>query len=222
MLVKVRRLVGVQCSGKTPTNQKELDKWFDRNSREIEVDIPDEVILRGESAANLYCDSIISGESPRFAEMCALRSPPGLKGTDSQNFAGVSSDPFPNMPVQLKNYYAKYFKDRGVDINGKVYKGGLVRKGFGGIRPDPEAMVGSTSDVRDVIRRNNWSSDGMVKEQSIEIDAPSFLDSDYKVSDDILNERTAQEVIDNHGGRIKKKDYTDLREKVRTKLQGVK
>jgi hypothetical protein len=182
--------------------------------------VPNEVLDHSYEAVEIWMKAIANGESPRFAEMVALRCPPGLKGTDSQNFHGTANDPFPNMPTSLKKYYADYFRKQGVDFNGKVYKMGLVRKGFGGLKPDPQALVGSTSDVRDVLRRNNWAADGMVKEQSVEIDAPTFLDGDYRAADDLVHEHAAREVIEDHGGRIKKKAFADLKEKVRAKLEG--
>lgn len=186
-----------------------------------DIQIPDEVLDRGDRAVEIYLTSRGSGESESWALMCALRSPPGLKGTDSINFRGVAAgNPFPNMPESLRQHYIQQCRAQGIDFNGKVYKTGLVRKGYGGLRFDPQALVDSTSGVKQVLERNGWGAEGMVNRDADNVDAPEFGDLPYQVADDIVDEHCANEVIENHGGRIKKKDYGALREKVKAKLKG--
>ena len=187
-----------------------------------DVEIPDEVLAHGESAVSIYLTSIGQGESAGWALMCALRSPPGLRGTDSINFAGTKSgNPFPNMPESLRQHYIKQCRKHGVSFEGKVYKTGLVRPGYGGLRMDPEALVDSTADVKKLIASRGWGCEGMVNVDAVEKDAPSAVLSDnYEVADDIVNERVEREVVENHGGRIKKKHLADLRAKVKEKLKG--
>lgn len=185
------------------------------------IPIPDEVCDRGGNAVEIYLTSKGEGQSDSWALMCALRSPPGLKGTDSINFRGVAAgNPFPDMPESLRQHYIKQCKSQGIDFNGKVYKTGLVRKGYGGLRMDPQALVDSTSSVKSVLDRNGWGAEGMVNRDADNVDAPDFSDLPYQVADDIVDEHCASEVIQNHGGRIKKKDYGALREKVKAKLKG--
>lgn len=186
-----------------------------------DIVIPDEVLERGAAAVEIYLTSKGEGQTESWAIMCALRSPPGLKGTDSINFRGVAAgNPFPNMPESLRQHYIKQCKDQGIDFNGKVYKTGLVRKGFGGLRLDPQALVDSTSSVKSVLDRNGWGAEGMVNRDVDVTDVPDFDELPYQVADDIVDEHCANEVIQNHGGRIKKKDYGALREKVKAKLKG--
>lgn len=186
-----------------------------------DIEIPEEVLTRGESAVEIYLTSRAEGQSENWAVMCALRSPPGLKGTDSQNFRGVAAgNPFPNMPESLRQHYIKQCRAQGIDFNGKVYKTGLVRRGYGGLRMDPQALVDSTSGVKSVLERNGWGAEGMVNRDADTVDSPDFDEVPYQVAEDIVNERVQDEVINNHGGRIKKKDYADLREKVKAKLKG--
>jgi hypothetical protein len=183
-----------------------------------DVEIPLEVIDHGDEAVEIFLTSMASGNTERFAVMCAMRCPPGLKGTDSQNFRGQMNNPFPNMPEKLRQHYVKECRRLGIDFTGKVYKTSLVRKGYGGLKVDPEAFVSDTHDAASVIRRNGWSSEGMVRERG-----PSLDDVDvdgYEVTDKLVDEHSAREVIEKHGGRIKKKDYADLREKVKAKLKG--
>lgn len=186
-----------------------------------DIQIPDEVLDRGDRAVEIYLTSRGSGESESWALMCALRSPPGLKGTDSINFRGVAAgNPFPDMPESLRQHYIKQCRAQGIDFNGKVYKTGLVRKGYGGLRFDPQALVDSTSSVKQVLERNGWGAEGMVNRDADTVDCPEFDELPYQVADDIVDEHCANEVIENHGGRIKKKDYGALREKVKAKLKG--
>jgi hypothetical protein len=175
-----------------------------------DYEIPMEVIQGGD--VDLFIESMDAGNSERFATMCAMRQAPGLKGTDTQN------DPFPNMPPRLKQHYWKEFRKRGINPTGGVYKTGLVRPGYGGVKPDFEALVFSTADVKRVVEKNNWSSEGMVEVQG-DLDRVSDEVKPF-VSESIVSERTADEVIANHGGRIKKKDYNDLKDKVRKRLLG--
>lgn len=185
------------------------------------IEIPVEVLDRGDQAVEIYLTSRGSGESESWAVMCALRAPPGLKGTDSINFRGVAAgNPFPNMPESLRQHYIKQCRKMGIDPNGKVYKTGLVRKGYGGLRFDPQALVDSTSVVKAVLERNGWGAEGMVNREADVVDCPEFDELPYQVADDIVDEHVANEVIEKHGGRIKKKDYGDLREKVKAKLKG--
>ena len=151
--------------------------------------------------------------------MSRLHQAPGIQGTDTQNFRGVAAgNPFPNMPESLRQDYIRQAKAAGVDINGKVYKSGLVRKGYGGLKFDPQALVDSTHDVKKIIEQRGWSCEGMVN-----VKGPSFDDHEekpYEVAESILSDHVAEEVISNHGGRIKKKAYKDLRQKIKNKLEG--
>lgn len=183
-----------------------------------DIEIPVEVIDRGDEAVEIFLTSIAGGNTERFAAMCAMRCPPGLKGTDSQNFRGHMNNPFPNMPEQLRQHYVKECKRLGINFTGKVYKTSLVRKGYGGLKVDPEAFVSDTHDAASTIRRNGWSSTGMVNERGPSLDDVEV--GEYQVSEKLVDEHAAREVVENHGGRIKKKDYADLRAKVKAKLKG--
>jgi hypothetical protein len=191
------------------------------------VDVPDEIAEYGATAVERYLewchknDGEPVGEFQKdLAVMFARQRAHGLKGTDTQNFRGVASgNPFPNMPESLRQHYIKQCKAQGISFSGKVYKSGLVRKGFGGLRMDPEALVDSTADVRKLVESRGWTCEGMVN-----VKGPSFDDYDdskpYSVAENILDEHVADEVIEKHGGRIKKKDYADLRLKIKRKLEG--
>jgi len=177
--------------------------------------------LIGRTTGKGYESLVIQSSDPDapFRDMVRSRQAPGIQGTDTQNFRGVAAgNPFPNMPESLRQNYIKQAKAAGVDINGKVYKSGLVRKGYGGLKFDPQALVDSTHDVKKIVEQRGWSCEGMVN-----VKGPSFDDYEekpYEVADSIVNDHVANEVIEKHGGRIKKKAYKDLRQKIKNKLEG--
>ena len=45
-------------------------------------EIPDEIRAAGQEAQRMYARLIAQGCTHRWAEMCALQQPPGVKGTD--------------------------------------------------------------------------------------------------------------------------------------------
>lgn len=194
-----------------------------------DVEIPAEVLELGDAGAERWLEWVaINGGLPadRFAEdlaiMFARRRGPGSTGTDGNNFRGVAAgNPFPNMPESLRQHYIKQAREQGVSFQGKVYKSSLVRPEFKG-RFDPEALVGDTAEAKARLRSRGWSSDGTIKVDAPEhtFDKPSSIDREYDVADDLVDERVAVEVVENHGGRIKKKDYADLRAKVKARLKG--
>jgi hypothetical protein len=58
----------------------------------------------------------------------------------------------------------------------------------------------------------------------VEVEAPEIKDDSgggYKVSHDLVMQSVAAEVLENHNGRIPKKQYADLVEKTKTRLAGV-
>lgn len=190
------------------------------------VEIPEKIIAYGrESVVERWLEWCHDNGGPPstpfqedLAEMFARKRAGGIAGTDSQNFAGTHNNPFPNMPEKLRQHYIKQCKEQGISFAGKVYKAGLVRKGYGGARLDPEALVDSTGDVKRLLQQRGWGAEGMVNIEAADVDVD--MDREYRVSDKLVDEVAADEVIENHGGRIKKKEYADLREKVKARLKG--
>lgn len=191
------------------------------------LEIPDEIIESGPTAVERYLewcfkqDRAPDGDFERdLAFMFARKRGPGSSGTEQANFRGASANPFPNMNEQIRQHYIKQANQQGVSFTGKVYKSALVRPEFKG-RFDPQALVSDTSECVARLKERGWSSDGTIAYQAPEREVNDRLnDDDYQVSDDIVNEHVACEVIENHGGRIKKRDYRDLRAKVKNRLQG--
>lgn len=184
----------------------------------MNLDIPLDVLQAGDWAVSHYETCMENGCGENLSRSLALRRAPGLNGTNDAFLRGHRLDPFPNMNESMRQYYIKECNRLGIDFNGKVYKSGLVRDGFEGT-VDPEAFVGSRDELRDKIASRGWSAE----EGMVTVEAPELKDDSdvkYKVADDLVMKSVANEVIENHGGRISKKEYADLKEKTRARLQG--
>lgn len=112
-----------------------------------------------------YIDMVQKGLTPKFAEMLALQSPPGVK-TDSTYFNNgrdvahmVEQEPDYALPV-LKKAKSLGYKPRASD----VYEPGLAK--FPG---DPAAFVpatGGRAHIRKVLERRGWGASGTVTTRS--------------------------------------------------------
>lgn len=191
------------------------------------VEIPDEVSDLGDWAVERFLLWVAQNGKPTgfsldLAIMFARKRSAGVGGTDSVNMRNAySGNPFPEMPEKLRQHYIKQCREQGISFEGKVYMAGLVRPGYGGMKMDPQALVDSTGDVKRIIESRGWGCEGMVNVDAVEKDEQSaVLNDDYRVADDLIDEHVEREVVENHGGRIKKKHLADVREKVKEKLKG--
>ena len=164
-----------------------------------------------------------SNES-NIAEICKHRSPPGLKGTDGQNFKGIgTSDPFartrPNDAVRLR----AEAKRLGISLEGKKYMASLVRPEYRG-RLDPEALVDSVGDVKRVLERRGWGTDddcdSMVKVKAREVEADDPLTEKYAPDPKLVHEHVQNDLMREGVDRIDKKEYASLVEKKTEILSG--
>lgn len=183
------------------------------------IDIPLQVLQAGDAAVAHYEECMKNDCGENLSLILALKRAPGLNGTNDAFLRGHRLDPFPNMTEPMRQWYMKECRRKGIDFSGKVYKSGLVRDGFEGTI-DPEAFVGSRDELKDKIVSRGWSTE----EGMVEVEAPEIKDDaggGYKVSHDLVMQSVAAEVLENHNGRIPKKQYADLVEKTKTRLAGV-
>jgi hypothetical protein len=98
-----------------------------------------------------------AGESHNFAEMAALRAPPGSIGSDRAFLEGhCNGRQFEREPI-VGDYYKREAAAAGVDITGKVYLSQLAE------RPgDPRAWVSGRDDVKRVCEERGWGCQGSV------------------------------------------------------------
>ena len=115
-----------------------------------------------------YIRMVNAGQSPRFAEMCALQQPPGTQGTDRAFMQGrLDGNWMDGIPARQAKKMAKEAKAAGINIAGKYYMGGLAdRRGH----MDPSAWVDSVSDIKRVAKARNLNVSGIVTVEGHEVE----------------------------------------------------
>jgi hypothetical protein len=137
---------------------------------------------------------IREGAHPPFAESLASwrrfpGSPPesslGAAGTE-QSFFSATEDPLSGVHPFHREYVRKKLAENGAtDLNGKKYLAQLAN--FAG---DPAAVVGSRTDIRNVLESRGWGCDGLVKVRAAERDQPLTHESGpYQVAPGLVEER---------------------------------
>jgi hypothetical protein len=123
-------------------------------------DVPECIRRAGPEVVAFYERLLSEGQTQRWAEMCALQQPPGLKGTDRAYMEGrLNNQQLDNMaPHQAKALVALARKG-GVNPSGKYYAAGLADKRGAA---DPGAWVDSIADVKRVAEIRNLTVEGAV------------------------------------------------------------
>jgi hypothetical protein len=107
-----------------------------------------------------YRKMIADGQSPRFAEMCALMQAPGTKGSDRAFMEGrLDGNWMDGLPRRQANWMVKEARAAGINPTGKFYLSGIADKRG---HMDPRAWVDSIDDVRRVAKDRNLNVQGMV------------------------------------------------------------
>lgn len=123
--------------------------------------IPPDVTAAGSPAVKHYTKMIEDGQSPLFAEMCALKAPPGTKGTDRAFMeARCNNQQLDRMPADQARRLVQAARKAGISVSGKYYSAQLADKRGAA---DPAAWIDSTADVVKVAQARNYSVDGAVK-----------------------------------------------------------
>jgi len=133
-------------------------------------DVPASVSAAGSAAVHHYLSMVNEGQSPRFAEMCAVQTPPGVRGTDR----AVMQDRY-NMQWldKMSPHIAKQIvgraKSAGINISGKYYQSGLAdARG----PADPAAWIDSAADIKRVAQQRNLHVTGIVEHVAHEVPPP--------------------------------------------------
>lgn len=166
------------------------------------MNVPDEVTRAGQSAVETFLSSIESGATERFAVMCALREPPGTKGSDRAFMEGrCNNQQLDELPKLMAQRMVREAKAAGISVSGKHYVSGLAdRRGA----QDPAAWVSSVDDVKRVAAKRNLHVTGAVRHEG-EAVAPKRK----QLSERIIREEVSREKRLNPNAKS-----SDLREKV--------
>jgi hypothetical protein len=138
-----------------------------------------------------YARMIRSGQSERWALMCALQEPPGTRQTERAFFEGRNNGEWLNkLPKKQAERMLQAAREVGVNPSGKIYFGGIADKR--GIY-DPEAWVADASDVKRVAEKRGMDVDGAIQHRSSGRPVKKSVD----IAPDILKRETAYELSKN-------------------------
>jgi hypothetical protein len=133
-------------------------------------DVPSSIQSAGGEAVKHYRRMIAQGQSARFAEMCALQCPPGVRGTDRAVMQGRYNMEWLKdlSPDNAKRVLAAA-KAAGINTSGKYYQSGLAdRRG----PADPAAWIDSAADIKKVARERNLHVSGIVDHVAEDVPPP--------------------------------------------------
>lgn len=123
-------------------------------------ELPPDIAAASREVQAHYCRMIEAGQHPRFAEMCALQTPPGTKGSDRAFMEGrLHGNWMDSMPKVVAEAALREARLAGISTTGKFFMGGIAdKRGY----KDPEAWVDSTSDVLNVCKKRDLEIHGIV------------------------------------------------------------
>lgn len=133
-------------------------------------DVPKHIRDAGAEVAAMYARLLSEGHSHKWAEMCALQQPPGVKGTDRAWMQGrYNNQQLDQMPPDHARNVVTLAKRAGVNPSGKYYASSLAdHRG----PADPKAWVDSISDVKRVAQERNLTVTGAVEHKGIAMPRP--------------------------------------------------
>ena len=127
-----------------------------------------------------YIKMVNAGQSPMFAEMCALQQPPGTKGTDRAFQQGrLDGNWLDALPPRQAKKMVREAKAAGIDISGKQYMSGLANK-LG--HCDPRAWVSDIADVKRVAKDRNLSVSGIVTVNATDLPPSKPVDLNPRIA----------------------------------------
>lgn len=175
------------------------------------MDLPYDIANASSSVQAHYRRMIEAGQTPRFAEMAALQSPPGTQGTDRAFMEGrYNNQQLDAMPARQAKYVAEEARAAGINISGKYYCGGLADHRMW---KDPEAWVSSNDDVLKVAKKRRMAVTGSVNYDPGPAPPKRKLISESIVRDLVRREKRKnpsaktselrEKVIEKHAYRVK-------------------
>jgi hypothetical protein len=166
------------------------------------MDLPFDIANANPAVQAHYRRLIESGQTSRFAEMCALSQPPGTSGSDRAFMQGrYNNQQLDDMPVRQARYVSDEARKAGISISGKYYCGGIAdHRGW----RDPKAWVSSNDDVLKVAKERRMTVTG-----SVNYDPGPAPPQRKLISESIVNDLVKREKKKNPKAKT-----AELREKV--------
>ena len=132
--------------------------------------VPYSVKIAGTEAVRHYLTMIKNGQTPRFAEMCATQTPPGVRGTDRAVMQHrLNGEWLDAMPKSQAARILAEAKSAGISVEGKYYMSGLADKRG---PADPAAWIDSAADIKKVAMARNLHVSGIVDHTACEVEPP--------------------------------------------------
>jgi hypothetical protein len=126
----------------------------------VSEELPYDIEHAGPEVRAHYSRMVAAGQTPRFAAMCALRQPPGTKGTDRSLMQGrLNGEFFDQMHAPLAQRMVREARAAGITVSGKFYMGGLADKRG---HLDPAAWIDSVADIKKVAQARDLHVQGIV------------------------------------------------------------
>jgi len=168
------------------------------------MDLPYDIANAHPSVQAHYRKMVDDGQSPRFAEMCALQIAPGSLGSDRAFMEGrYNNQQLDDLPKYQARWLAKEAREAGISISGKYYAAGLAdKRGW----KDPEAWVSGTDDILRVAKKRGKTVAGAVNYDA----GPAPPPKRVPLSERIIKEEIAREKRMNPGLKV----TPELREKI--------
>lgn len=167
------------------------------------MELPFDIQDASPAVQKLFVELVEKGNSPRFAEMLALQSPPGVRGTDRAFMQGrYNNQQLNEMPKRQAEWLAREARKAGISIEGKYYCGGIAdRRRW----KDPEAWVGGVDDIKRVAQKRRLHLQGGIEYTPPEMPPPERV---------VLHESIVKEKVKEYKKKFPTKKTGELREMV--------
>lgn len=152
------------------------------------MNLPCEIANAPASVQAHYIAMIEDGQTPMFAEMCALRQPPGSNQSDRAFLQGRQNGEWlDKLPKRQAERMLGMAREAGVNPSGKYYFGGIADKRGPG---DPKAWITDAGDVKRVAEERGFDVTGAVNHKA----GGRPLEKKTKIAKDILARETRREM----------------------------
>lgn len=102
------------------------------------------------------------------------------------------------------------------ELGNLKYMPGLARPG---VMNDPEAYVGSRSDVKRICQKRGWGCAGSVNVEPVVLDEPNVMEKPYEVCDELVNDAIDQSEAD-RGEALPEKKRIDRFHELKESMSG--
>lgn len=165
-----------------------------------------EIKSLGEDVYQIFLEMVAEGCEIPLAHMLIFQEAPMMKGSD-KSFNESMRMKMNGMFGKNRDKAVEAAERAGVSTSGKYYVGGL------GTYTDPAAWVSTVDDVKDVCRKRNLNSSGLVEHKARQVPPPPKK----ALASDIVDRFVARELMDpktSESVRAGKLSLQAVREKV--------